>query len=376
MRTVGIICEYNPFHYGHKYQIDTLKNEFDAVVCVMSGSFVQRGDVAVFDKWTRAEAALSCGADLIIELPVKHCLSSAGDFAEGGIRILDALKIIDAVSFGSESGDIETLKNYAEIMLSEPPEVSAKIKELSAWGMSYARAHAAAYSDILNADILASPNNILAIEYIKALYKLNSSITPITLRRKGAGYHDLTISDNLASATLIRQMLKSGEDILPLTPFDFSEHETYDINRLSDIFKYILVSRGSAAFDGICGIEPGLANRFLKATDLKSITEMLDFVKTKRYTHTRLSRIALSVLLGLRGTPAPPEYIRVLGMNDTGRVLLSEMKKKCTLPIVNKVADFKSDAILPDIFATNLAALCADRSVAQNRDYTHSPIIL
>ncbi|MBO5060453.1 MAG: nucleotidyltransferase family protein [Clostridia bacterium] len=376
MRTAGIICEYNPFHYGHKHQLDTLRSEYDAIVCVMSGSFVQRGDIAVFDKWTRAKAALSFGADLVIELPVKYSLSSACGFAEGGIQILDALGLIDAVSFGSECGDIAVLENCAETMLCEPYEVSAKIKEFTACGMSYAKAHAAAYDGILDSDIISKPNNILAIEYIKALKKIGSRITPVTLARKGVGYHDLTASGKFASATLLREKLKNNEDISEFTPFDFSACERYDINRLTDIFKYKLISEGTSAFCNIPDMERGLDNRFLKAVDKSSITEMLDFVKTKRYTYTRLSRIVLSVLLELRGNLSSPEYIRVLGMTDTGRKLLSEMKNTCPLPVVNKVADFDSDAILPDILATNLAALCADKPVFQNRDYTTSPVIL
>lgn len=376
MKIAGVICEYNPFHNGHKHQLDTLKADYDAVVCVMSGSFVQRGDIAIFDKWTRAKAALLGGADLVIELPVSYSLSSAQGFAEGGIRLLDSLGIIDTVSFGSECGDIDKLSYCAEIMMNEPQAVSDKIKKLTAEGMSFAKARALAYDGILDTDIISQPNNILAIEYITALKKTGSKIKPITLPRKAVGYHDMHALGSFASATLLREKLGKNEAILEYTPYDFSGCERYDINRLTDIFKYKLMSEGIAAFNGISDLEPGLANRFLKALDKNTLSEIIDFVKTKRYTRTRLQRIALSVLLGIKGEFTPPQYVRVLGMSEAGKNILSQMKNTCTLPVVNKVADFKNDAILPDIFATNLAALCADRPVPQNRDFTTSPVMI
>lgn len=376
LKIAGVICEYNPFHNGHKYQLDMLKTEFDAVICVMSGSFVQRGDIAIFDKWTRAKAALLSGADLVIELPVSYVLSSAQGFAEGGIRILESLGIIDSVSFGSECGDIEKLSRCAEIMLNEPPEVSEKIKKYADDGMSFPKARAMAYDGILEQDIISNPNNILAIEYISALLKIGSNITPITHTRKAVGYHDLKSTDEFASATLLRDMIKRGEDISKFTPFDFTNAEKYDLNKLTDVFKYKLMTEGVSAFDGISDMEPGLANRFLKAMDKESISEIIDFVKTKRYTKTRLQRILVSTLLGLRGEFKNPEYVRVLGMSETGKKVLAQMKKSCSLPVINKVADYTGDAILPDITATNIAALCADRPASQNRDFLTSPVMV
>lgn len=376
MRTAGIICEYNPFHKGHKYQLDVLKSEYDAVVCVMSGSFVQRGDVAVFDKWTRTRAALLSGADLVLELPVRYCLSSAQGFAEGGVRILDSLGIIDTLNFGSECGDIAALEHEADILMNEPEDISLKIKQLMSQGMSFPKARISAYGGRLNGDIASQPNNILAIEYISALKRVGSKIPPSTLPRKAVGYHDMLTSDGFASATLLREMYKNGGDISKYTPFDFSDCESYDIDRLTAVFKYKLMSEGAAAFSGIADVEPGLGNRFLNALGCETLSGIIDCVKTKRYTRARLSRTALSVLLNLKGGFVPPRYVRVLGMSENGKLLLSKMKKTCSLPIVNKVADFKSDAILEDISATNLAALCADRNIPQNRDFITSPVIV
>ena len=376
MKTAGIICEYNPFHTGHKYHIEHIKKEFDAVVCIMSGSFVQRGGVAIYDKWSRARSALENGADLVIELPVKYALSSAEGFAEGGIRILDATGVIDALCFGSESGDIAELTSCARTLLTEPAEVSQKIKALMNEGLPYAKARALAYEGVLDTELLSQPNNILAIEYIKALLKSNSSIKPITLKRKGAGYHDEEVIDGFASATLLREKIRSGVDVSTFTPYDLLASVTYDVNRLTSTFKYKLRTDGENAFCGIPDMEPGLANRFLNEIDRDSIAEIVDAVKTKRYAHTRLRRIVAKVLLGLTEDTKNPDYVRVLGMNNKGKELLSKMRETSSFPIVNKVADFKDESILPEILATDLAALCADSPVPMGRDFTTSPIIM
>ncbi len=376
MKTAGIICEYNPFHTGHKYHIDHIKQEFDAVVCIMSGSFVQRGGVAIYDKWSRARSALENGADLVIELPVKYALSSAEGFAEGGIRILDATGVVDALCFGSESGDILELTSCAKALLSESPEVSQKIKALMNEGLPYAKARAIAYEGILDTELLAQPNNILALEYIKAILKSGSDIRPITIKRKGAGYHDEEVIDGFASASLLREKIRSGEDVSTFTPYDLLASVTYDVNRLTSAFKYKLRTVGEDAFSGIADMEPGLANRFLNELDRDSIASIVDAVKTKRYAHTRLRRIVARVLLGLTEDTKTPDYIRVLGMNNKGKELLSEMREKSSFPIVNKVADFKDESILPDILATDLAALCASSPVPMGRDFTTSPIII
>lgn len=376
MKTAGIICEYNPFHTGHKYHIDHIKQEFDAIVCIMSGSFVQRGGIAIYDKWTRARSALENGADLVLELPVAYALSSAEGFSKGGVKILDATGVVDALCFGSESGDISELTSCAKALLLETPEISQKIKAFMNEGLPYAKARANAYAGILDTQLLSQPNNILAIEYIKAILKSGSKLEPLTVKRKGSGYHDEEVIDGFASASLLREKIRIGEDVSTFTPYDLLASVTYDVNRLTSAFKYKLRTEGENAFAGIPDMEPGLANRFLNELDRDSISEIVDAVKTKRYAHTRLRRIVARILLGLTEDTKSPDYIRVLGMSTKGKSLLSEMREKASFPIVNKVADFKDDAILPDILATDLAALCASSPVPMGRDYTTSPIIM
>ena len=179
MQITAVIAEYNPFHFGHRYQLEQIKKHSDAAVVIMSGPFVQRGEAAITDKWTRARAALLNGADLVLELPVIFALASAREFASGAVSLLDRTRAIDKLCFGTESGDAEALIKAAEIIENEPPQVSGKIKALVSEGMSYPAARELAFSELVPGGLLSSPNNILAIEYIRALMRIDSAIEPM-----------------------------------------------------------------------------------------------------------------------------------------------------------------------------------------------------
>lgn len=375
MKIAGIICEYNPFHNGHAYQLALAKNIADAAVCIMSGSFVQRGEAAVYDKWTRAHAALLNGADLVLELPVRYCLSSAQGFARGAVESLNSTGVIDSLIFGSEIGNIHELSHAAELIANEPSEVSEKIKNLMARGMGYAAARTEAYRGIIDANLLSEPNNLLALEYLCALKATNSKITPITHTRT-TGYHSAVPENEFASATLLRKKINAGESISLYTPFDFSDCEKYDTEKLTEIFRYRIITEGEKLFSLIPDAEAGIENRFIKSADIETFDGIVDFVSGKRYTRARVRRIMLSALLNIRGGYRTPEYIRILGMNETGMKILSQMREKSTLPVVNKTADFSSPMIFEDIRATNISVLCADRPIRQNRDFFTSPIIV
>ena len=376
MKTAGIVCEFNPFHYGHKYLIETVKKEFDAVVCIMSGSFVQRGEAALYDKWTRCEAALLNGADLVIELPVRFALSSAKGFSMGSISLLAQTGIVDSVCFGCECCDTDELIKTSEILSCEPPEVSEKIKELMARGQNYPKARAEAFKGLVNPDIISQPNNILALEYISAVKNLNTSMKVYPIKRYAVDHDSPQANGNFASASFLRDAVKNGRDISAYTPYDFTRCTRYDTDKLTPIFKYKLISMRDKIFDNIPDAEPGLAEHFFKAINEPTLSDIIESVKTKRYTYTRLRRVALSAVLNIHGGYKNPEYLRILGMNDTGKALLSDMRKKASLPLVNKTADFKSPMFNEDIYATNIAALCSDRQVLQNSDYFNSPIII
>ncbi len=375
MKVAAIICEYNPFHNGHKYQIELIKKDFDAVICIMSSSFVQRGDIAIFDKWTRAKAAIKNGADLVLELPIRYSISSAKDFSKGAVEILNATNIVDSLVFGSEIGDIDVLKKTSEILLNETDSISKEIKSLLDKGVSFPVAVQTSFKGQISEDILSSPNNILAVEYLNSLTTTKSKISPITHLRT-TGYFDNSEQNDISSATHIRDKIANCEDYSSLVPFDYTNCEQYDINRLTEIFKYKMLNGSEDLFLQIADSEPGIYNRFMKFYESNTFTEIINKSITKRYTRSRLRRIALRYVLDIYGGYTSPSYIRILGANKTGRQLLSKMKEVATLPIVTKVADFKDVSIPEEIRATDIAALCSNKSAKKGRDFLISPIML
>ena len=212
MKITGVIAEFNPFHNGHKYLIEKIKEKQDAVVCVMSGSFVQRGDVAVFDKWTRAEAAMHCGAALVIELPAVFATAPAERFASGATELIEKLGCVNEITFGSECGDIDTLINTAKILNNESDEVSQEIKHHLSSGMGYPLALQTAFKGSVSQELLKNPNDILAIEYIKASLKRNSKILFSTMHRMEVNHSDETTKNGYASASTVRKMIKNNEN--------------------------------------------------------------------------------------------------------------------------------------------------------------------
>lgn len=307
----GIICEFNPFHQGHKYLIDNVKNENDGIVCVMSGNFVQRGEFAVYDKFTRARTALENGADLVIELPCAYALRSAEGFAKAGVRLLEATNTVDRIAFGTECSDINMLKNAAAEIKSKEQEIRDELKK----GISYP----AARKQIINLPLLDTPNNILAIEYIK-----ETTLPCCAVERIGKG-HDS--DDEKYSASQIRKSL-SDDEICSL--------KNCEIAVLSKL-------RGMTAEDflEIEDVTEGLENRIMDAVKIStSLDELYSRIKTKRYTHSRIRRIIIKAYLGItkKYTENVP-YIRILGFNDKGRKILAEMKKNAALPIISRYSD-------------------------------------
>ena len=381
MKTAGIIAEYNPFHSGHKYQLDEIKKSCHAIVAVMSGSFVQRGDVAITDKWTRAKAAVINGCDLVLELPVCYSLSSAADFAHGGVSLLDKLGIIDRLYFSAECGNTEQLINAARILSNEPAEISARVKEFVSEGMSYPAAYTKAWDDVIDADILTKPNNILALEYIKTIINLNSRIEPLAIKRIGAE-HDGVPSGNIASASHIRGLISQGEDYSAYVPeaaykIYQSAEMTYDISRLDG---FITGTLRTVPLIRIAAHSPeGLENRIrAAAAEHYGFDAICGAVKSKRYTLSRIRRIVLSAALDLPKSIAP-SYARVLAMNETGKSLLKEIKKKSDIEIITKTAAYnKGDEMFDaDIRATDIFSLCAsdEKKRVGGLDYTTSPVI-
>ena len=349
MITAGIICEYNPLHLGHLWHIEQTKRALGhdcAVVCVMSGNFVQRGDFAVFSKHARAQAAVSCGADLVVELPSPYALSSAEIFARSGVYLLHELGICSHISFGSESGDIGELKQAAQAMLSF--EADAMTKKWLDTGISYAKACQKAADAMLGpqSKLFETPNNLLGIEYLKAIEQIGAALTPVTVKRAGDA-HD---SPEGQSGSALRKMLYNAEPPWKYMPPQAAHVYMNEIElgrgpvSMKDCELAILSRLRAATLDDFLqlpGTSEGLEQRFIKhARTAPGVAQVLEGVKTKRYAMSRLRRMLMCLCLGITAadTALPPPYIRVLAINGAGMRLLKEAGMKTRLPIITKPA--------------------------------------
>jgi len=378
MKVIGIVAEYNPFHNGHKYHLESSKKlcNADFSIAIMSGNFLQRGEPALFDKWSRAKMAVLNGIDLVIELPVIYSCQSAELFAFGAIKILDSLKVVDFLCFGSENGNIGELYKTAETLLSEPTSVKTKIRKLLDEGMTYSKAVSEAYREMAG-DLLSYPNNILGIEYIKSLLTINSAIKPITIKRIGSNYNDAVLRGHISSATAIREGLKTNgltEEIRNCVPEASWKVIVDNINKgkgpvfwdnFSDILLYHIRKSTHQSMRNLPEIKEGLEYRLKKAGDATTcFEELITFVKTKRYTRTLLQRNLCHMLLNINKKDVgyakridSPVYVRVLALNKNGRILLKEISRKSNSPIINKAADFKtSSSFLERMFDLDVLA--------------------
>ena len=369
MKTVGIICEYNPLHLGHQKQLNTVRElcgPDTAIVCLMSGNFVQRGAPAIFDKSLRAKAAIFSGADLVLELPAIYALSSAEGFAAGGVKILS--DCCDALCFGTETADRDTLLSVAKGLLSAdfPPLLQAELEQ----GVSFPAARQAALERMgLDSSLLSNPNDILAVEYCKAILSQNSPLHPLPIHR-GGNYHDLNADAENPSATALRQLLLKGEPWEAYVPA-----EAVEIFRNASIHSLHVGERAILArlrtmtddeFEALPYGSEGLWRKFMHASrSCGTLEEILTATKSKRYTRTRLDRMIMCAFLGITQADlnkAAP-YVRILAFNETGRKLLKGAKKQ--LPLVNAGEETthpywdleKRAADLYGLFAVNLPEL-------------------
>ena len=350
MKTAGIICEYNPYHMGHLGHIEYTRSALghdSAIVCIMSGNFVQRGDFAVFNKHARAETAVRCGADLVLEMPLPYVLSSAEGFASAGVYILDKLRICGYISFGSESGDLGALKEAAEAMAST--QADAMMKEWLDKGFSYASSRQKAADAVLGSrsDMLMSPNNLLGIEYLKSMAAYDSQMQPMTIKRIG-GMHD---GETGYSASALRnKLLHEGDPWKYMPPVASAVYKKEIAGGQGPVStkmcELAILSRLRAVedFSKLPGASEGLWRRISRYAASGSTIEMiLESIKTKRYAMSRLRRMLMCACLGLSAldTQEPPPYIRVLAMNRTGMRLLKEARRTAELPIITKPASVK-----------------------------------
>lgn len=405
---VGIIGEYNPFHNGHAYHLEKSKElaQADYAISVISGNFVQRGNVSLIDKWAKADMALTNGVDLVLELPTIYSISSAENFAHGAVQILNSLGIVDYLSFGSESCQIDVLEKIADVLYKEPPAFTSLLKHELSKGISFPKARENALLMYLNdirkyANVLSSPNNILAIEYMKALKKLKSPIKPVAIKRINVGYNDLNTNNNFASATAIREKIKTDKPaglskLMPPNSYRIlynsilKGHYVKDLVAFEKEIIYTLRKMSLEEISNLPDVSEGLEHNIKEAANsCNTIEEFMNIVKTKRYTSTRIQRILLYALLGItkadmKASFKVQPYIRVLGINNKGKELLSAISRsKPNLNIITSVKRYIDtnpnknllNMLNIDINATNIYTLGYPKDSWSNLDFTHNMII-
>ncbi len=419
MRVLGIIAEYNPFHFGHLYHLRKSKQltRADYTIAVMSGSFTQRGEAAITDKWTRAEAAVRCGVDLVLELPVVYAAQTAELFAYGGIQMLNHTGLTTHISFGSEIDNLEALKAVADILAVETPAYQSALKAYLQEGLSFPAARYRAVLEIvmtsqhstkdavqsISPDIirkmLGRSNSILAIEYLKALRQTGSSIIPIVIPRIRSSYLSTEIKKGVASATSIRkEIFENGmspkvQQALPQAVFQVLEAAfekgigPANNNAFENLFLGLVRRSSAAQISSWMDVGEGLENRIKEGGQkASSLSELLALIKTKRYVHTRLQRILIHGLLNMTteafnkiNDDTGPKYLRILAFSQNAAPLLKKMKETARVPIITKAAHIsRYDQPVQDMFAydrlaTDLYALGL-KSKEYRRgdlDYTH-----
>ena len=360
MRSVGIIAEYNPFHNGHLYHINKIKElEKDAViVLVMSGNFTQRGDVAIIDKWKRCEIAIKAGVDLVVELPFPFATQSADYFSYGAITILEKLKV-DKLIFGSESDDINTLEAIANCQIREP-DFDKLVKVYSKFGYNYPTAISSAIKDLTGKEI-TTPNDLLGVSYIKTIKQNNYNIKAETIKRTN-DYHSKDLDDEISSASAIRKAIKSNVDINKQVPA-FSLDYMSDFHTLDDYFPYlkykIITEKDLSIYNTV---DEGLDKALKKAIENSfCINDLIMKLKSKRYTYNKISRMLLHILCNYtkekNSNFRKISYIRILGFNELGKNYLNTIKKEIDIPIISKIKREKDEMLEFEIDTTKIYSL-------------------
>lgn len=416
MKIAGVITEYNPFHNGHKYQLEQIKRQTSAdyIVVVMSGDFVQRGEPAIIDKYERTRMALLSGADLVLELPAVFATASAEFFAGGGISILKNTGIVDMLCYGVESVDHELTKLVAGMLKNPPAEYSASLARLIQGGMSFPAARSRAlceyFQDNYDSSLdkldafIASPNNILAIEYEKAL--MDCDITGFPIKRVGEGYHSTDSTSAFSSATAVRGVISTVYNtanhltvnssntsqfgnltvLNTLMPADCAKILTYCISNghivfpdaISDLLYYRLISERNEGYEKYSDCTKELSAKIVKNIyKYENFTQFCNLLKSKNLTYTRISRVLTHILLGIENNDfnicMDNPYLRILGFKKSSGELMHLLKKRASAPIITKVADAPYELISKDIFAADLyGRLCH----SQQNEFTHGVVII
>ena len=402
-KVLGIVAEYNPFHNGHLYHLSKSKQETSAdfTVAVIGGNFTQRGEPSLIDKWSKAKAALLNGIDLVLELPTLYATSSAENFADGAIKLLDSLKIVDTLSFGVETDDIDILDTFAEVLYKEPKQYKALLSSELKNGLSFPKARENALMMYLNnirkySNVLSSPNNILGIEYLKALKNNKSKITPLCIKRENSTHNDSNYIGNIASGTAIRKLINNDdlynvESLMPIDSFSILKENInhgHILHTLSTYEKEIIYSirmMDSSEISEFQDVTEGLENLIKKAADsCNNLSDIIKMVSSKRYTETRIQRILLYILLDITKkdilvSKKVIPYARILGFNKKGKELISQIvDANPKIEFVSSVKKFLNECpdknlqrmLEKDILATNIYTLGYTGESKSNLDYT------
>ena len=411
MHIIGIVVEYNPFHNGHLYQIEQIRDKYpkSAILVVMSGHFSQRGLPCIADKYTRAQMALSCGVNLVLELPTVYATSSAERFAEAAINTLHLSGIVDTLCFGSETSDLSLMDELANLLVHEPPFISTQLKIYLNAGESYPRARLLALQDYLktsntpshyeNLDaLLSQPNNILSIEYLKALKRIQSSITPFSIQRQSSNYHDINIEGPIASATAIRHQIKKGElqlaqDTMPQKAFNLlteSSAKEVLLDDYTELFHYKMIMSNLETLYATWDVPKSLINSLIHASKtFCPLSQIVDHVTSKTYTRATVQRAILRILLEITTKDMDTlkevnwiPYLHVLACRKDSTHLLSKLTKNCKVPLLinvgkdyNKLTPLGKMLFEYEIKASKLYALLSQVPEIQTKDFTYHPIL-
>lgn len=388
MSVIGIVCEFNPFHNGHKHLINSVKKQGDIVVCVMSGNFVQRGEPAIFPKGIRVEMALKCGADIVLELPFVYATASAEIFARNAVKILDSFGC-DKIAFGAECADVERLSNAVDVLLDDNFDI--KISKHLRSGLSYPVARQKAFDEYgIDFDI-STPNNILAIEYVKAIKQMKLNIMPVVVKRLGAGYNEIEAVDEFASATYIRTLINNKYDFSKYIPESLCENYVNALENGAYLSydKYNLIAlallREKICLDlsGIANMAEGLENRVIEEVKASvDLNDLFNNIKTKRFTHSRIRRTILSVMFDIteKDLMISAPYCRMLGFSTNVSNRIGELAQKSKLPFIVNYSDFSkhSSYEINRIFelenkSTDIYNLMLYKSDICSKEMTYSP---
>ncbi|MCQ2976786.1 MAG: nucleotidyltransferase [archaeon] len=405
MVVAGIVVEYNPFHNGHLYQIQKIKERLnpDYIIVALGNNFTQRGEVSILDKYDKTELAIKMGVDLVLEIPTALTVSSAENFAKAGVTLLENTKVVTHLCFGAENDDIEKITSIAKTLIKEPRNYKKVLKDELSKGVSFPVARANAINEIYKndqvaKDIINKPNNILAIEYMKELIRLNSKMTPYIIKRNGPGFYDTDIKDNISSATNIRKMLEDKKDISNYIPEDVlkkikKNKKILTIDDFSDILLYILRTNNKEYLENIYEVKEGIDNSLIESSKKNfTITSIIDDVKSKRFTYTGISRIIANIILGItkdsykHSLETMPKYVRVLGFKQSSEELLSKIvkaNKRSKVAIITNVNKYLKDKksnkdikieLEKEIEYNNIYQIKANLDI--NSDYTKNMLVL